>query len=107
MIDKAVDKVTDKLPSLDQYKKDTKSAVSYVFMLVFFLYFIYNEFVKKDDCGSRVTTLETVIKDKDNMIQLLNKRVDRLEIALDTRNGVINRVKSTADSISSGIGGAK
>lgn len=105
MFNNLPDKVTDKVPDYREYKESPKTAVSYVFMLVFFIYFIYNEFVKEDDCGSRIVTLETVLKQKDLMINQLNTRVSILENALDTKNGVIKLIENKVDSV--GVGGAK
>lgn len=100
MIDKQVDKATDKLPSFDQFKKHTGSAVGYAFMVVFFFYFMYTEFWKKDDCGQRIATLERVLKklEEDNMKK--DERISSLEVALDIRNGVIKEVESS-------VGGTK
>ena len=102
MIDNIPDKITDKLPNLEQYSKKPGASVSYIFMLLFFVYFIYSEFIKEDDCGKRIVTLEQVLIQKDDMIDKLNKRVTDLEIALDVKNGVIRRVENKADSLSIG-----
>lgn len=84
--------ITDKLPTLDQFSKNRGGAVSYIFMLCFFLYFFYSEFIKRDDCGAKIESFEKVIMQKDAMIQQLNTRVLRLETALDVKNGVIEKV---------------
>lgn len=96
--------VAEKIPDFEQYKSSPALARQYIFAILFILYFLYNEFIKKDDCGSRIETLETVIIDKDKVIIQLNNRVSRLETALDIKNGVLNRVESKADSL--GMGGS-
>lgn len=84
--------ITDKLPTLDQFSKNRGGAVSYIFMLCFFLYFFYNEFLKRDDCGAKIETLEKAMVQKDAYIMQLNNRVLYLETALDVKNGVIEKV---------------
>lgn len=87
------DKMVDKVPTFEEYKKDKKSAVSYIFMICFFIYFFYNEFIKRDDCGEKIAVLNTTITQKDVMINQLNERVIKLENAIDVKNGVIKEVK--------------
>jgi uncharacterized coiled-coil protein SlyX len=97
------EEVSKKLPNIDQWKKNGSSAVTYVFMILFVIYFIWNQY--KDDCGSRIATLEIVLKQKDAMINQLNSRVSLLENALDTKNGVLRRIETKVDSVV--VGGAK
>lgn len=85
--------IADKLPTVEQFNKNRGGAVSYIFMLIFFLYFFYNEFMKKDDCGQKIESFEKVILQKDNMINQLNIRVSKLETALDVKTGVLQQVE--------------
>lgn len=98
------EEVAKKIPDFEQYKASPVKVFQYIFMILFVIYLVYNEFLKRDDCGSRIETLETVITQKDQMIVQLNNRVGRLETALDIKNGVLNRVESKADSL--GMGGS-
>lgn len=108
MIENIPDKITDKVPGFEEYKKSTKSAISYIFMLMFFMYFLYSEFFKRDDCGQRIATLEKVINEQKEMDKKKDARISALEVALDIRNGVIKRVESKTDSLSHGqIGGLR
>lgn len=97
------EEMAKKLPDYDKYQKNPKGVVSYVFMILFFGYFIYKEFMAKDDCGEKVAAYVSVILQKDEMIQSLNKRVEKLETAFDTQNGVVERVKTTVEN----VGGSK
>lgn len=106
MIDKTTDKILNKVPTYDQYSKNTKSAVSYIFMLFFLSYFVFVEFIKKDNCAERMNAISSVIEQKDIMIELLNARVTSLETALDTRNGAIKRIDTVVNNIGL-IGGQK
>ena len=101
------DKITDKIPTIEEYRKSPNTAISYVVMILFFMYFVFQQFVKEDDCGNRIATLEKVIIQKDDMINKLNNRVSALEVALDVRTGVIKQVVEQTDSISASIGGVR
>lgn len=97
------EEMAKKIPSFDDYKKNQRAAVSYIFMLFFFGYFFYKEVMAKDDCGEKVAAFEKVILQKDEMIQSLNKRVEKLETAFDTQKGVVEHVKNTVEN----VGGSK
>lgn len=90
--------VTGKVPSFTQFVKYPLQGALYLLVL----YFVYKEFLDRDDCSKRIETLEIVIKDKDMMIKQLNARVQVLERAVDIKNGVINQVGTKLDSISQG-----
>lgn len=87
--------ITNKIPTIEEFNKNKSGAVSYIFMLCFFLYFFYSEFIKRDDCSAKIASFEQVIIQKDNMIDQLNERVTRLEIALDVKNGIIDKVEQS------------
>lgn len=97
------EEVVKKIPTFEDFKKNQRAAVSYIFMLFFVGYFFYKEVMSKDDCGEKVAAFERVILQKDEMIQSLNKRVEKLETAFDTQNGVVERVKTTVEN----VGGSK
>lgn len=99
MIEKQVENLAQKIPSFEEFRKNKNSSWGYLFYICFFLYFIYKEFVQKDDCGQRIATLEAVMKDKDRTIQLQGERIRALEVAWDVRNGVIQRVEDVTDSL--------
>ena len=99
--------IADKIPTVDQFNRNRGGAVSYIFMLIFFLYFFYNEFLKRDDCGQKIDSFEKVIIQKDAMINQLNTRVTKLETALDVKTGVIEKVEEKLVSGELSTGGSK
>lgn len=101
------EKVAEKLPTMEQWRKYGSSSISYVFMLCFFLYFFYSEFIKRDDCGEKIASFEKVIKQKDVMIEQLNTRVLKLETALDVKNGIIQKVEEKVSSDIPQVGGSR
>lgn len=93
------DKALDKIPNFESFKKNEKSGTFYVFLIIFFCYFIYNEFVRREDCDKRIETMEKSGIYKDQMIDQLTKRVSILETALDVEKGVTKIVITKADSL--------
>lgn len=88
----------NKVPSFTQFVKYPLQGALYLLVL----YFVYKEFIARDDCSKRIETLEMVIKDKDMIIKQINARVQVLERAIDVKNGVIDRVNVKLDSITQG-----
>lgn len=85
-----------KIPSYDQYRKNSTSVITYVFMVLFLLYFGYKEFKGDENCGGRIADLEKLNADKDLTIQNLNKRVTKLENTIDVYRGAIQKVEDAA-----------
>ena len=101
------EQLAEKLPTVDQYSKNPGTVTRYIFMLIFVGYFFYSEFLKKDDCGSKIEAFEKVILQKDDMIQKLNARVTKLETALDVKTGVIERVEQQVAAVPAKTGGVQ
>lgn len=99
--------LTEKLPTMEQWKKYGSSAVTFSFMIIFVIYLLWVEFIRRDDCSSRIESFEKVILQKDIMIEQLNTRVSRLENALDVKNGVIKNVEEKVTASPQEVGGSK
>lgn len=99
--------IVEKIPTPEQFVKNRGGMVSYIFMLIFFLYFFYNEFLKRDDCGQKIESFEKVIIQKDAMINQLNNRVSKLETALDVKTGVIQQVEEKLVGADLNAGGSQ
>lgn len=99
--------LSEKLPTMDQWKKNGSSAVTYSFMVLFIFYFVYREFLSRDACSAKIASFEQVITQKDNMIEQLNERVTRLEIAFDVKNGIIDKVEESVSPEPKEVGGSK
>lgn len=101
------EKVAEKLPTVDQWRKYGSYAVTYVFMILFVLYFLYQQFLNKDQCSEKIAAFEQVIIQKDRMIEQLNQRVSKLENFIDVQNGVIKKVEETVSSDMPQAGGSR
>lgn len=94
------DKVAEKIPTIDQWKKHGSTSVQYIFMLLFVAYFLWNEVLRRDDCAS-------LMAQKDVIIKQLTERVDKLETAYDIERGVNKNVKEHIEPVPAGEGGEK
>lgn len=94
------EKLAEKLPTIDQWKKHGSSSVQYVFMLLFVLYFLWNEVLRRDDCAS-------LIAQKDGIIQQLSERLAKVETALDIHRGINQNVKEYVTPGTTGEGGQR
>lgn len=77
------EEVSKKVPSLNQYRKDPKSAITYAFMILFFAYFGYKEYTAQTELKDKLKAFDKILDQKDIMIDDLNKRVKTLEKAVD------------------------
>lgn len=85
-----------KIPNLEQYRSNPTSAITYVFMVLFLLYFGYKEFKGDAIWTERIADLEKLNADKDVTIKNLNNRVTKLENTIDVYRGAIQKVEDAA-----------
>lgn len=92
----------DKLPEFKEFKKDTKAGTFYFFLIIFFGYFTYNEFIRNKDCDKRLEVLEKTIVVYEQQRIEDKTRIGNLEKALDIQLGVVRVVSIKADSMKTG-----
>lgn len=101
------EKLSEKIPTIDQWKKYGSMSVSYIFMLLFLVMYLSDKFSDKDNCSDRLETLGKVIDDKDKQIQALNERVRLLEEYIYVKAGVLKKVEDKVQEQEQKIGGSK
>lgn len=107
-IPETINKVVDKVPTVEQWKKYGTNAVSFIFMLLFVVLFLQDRFSEDSKCADQIKTLERVIADKDKDIKRLNDRVSILEEFIYVKVGVLKEVRDRTESISpTEAGGSK
>lgn len=88
--------VLKKLPTLTEYRKSPNTAIQYVFMVAFLVYLAWNEWIRKDECSDRIETIQTTLKIEREMhtrtYNQMMSRIDKLENAIDVKNGVIREI---------------
>lgn len=88
--------VVKKIPTLSEYRKSPNTAIQYVFMVTFLLYLAWNEWIRKDQCSERIETIQTTLKTEREMhtrtYNQMMSRIDKLENAIDIKNGVIREI---------------
>lgn len=88
--------VVKKIPTLSEYRKSPNTAIQYVFMVAFLVYLTWNEWIRKDQCQERIETIQQTLKTEREMhtrtYNQLMSRIDKLENAIDIKNGVIKEI---------------
>lgn len=99
MINKYIDKASDKLPAYEQFSRSPSTAWAYALYILFFVYFVYEKFLKRDDCENRLATIEHVVGILDKLREEDRERIRVLEDALDMRNRAERRIRESVDSL--------
>lgn len=89
----------EKVPEFKEFRKDQKAGAFYIFLIIFFCYFIYNEVYKGSDCDKRLQVLEKTIVVYEQQRIEDKARIANLEKALDIQLGVVRVVSNKVDSI--------
>lgn len=102
------EKVAEKLPTVDQWKKYGVAAVQYSFMILFLIMYLSDKFSDKDNCSDRIETLGKVVEDKDKQIKSLNERVKVLEEYIYVQAGIIKKVEDkVTNATENEVGGSQ
>lgn len=101
------DKIAEKLPTMDQWKKYGVAAVQYSFMILFLIMYLSDKFSDKDNCSDRIETLGKVVEDKDKQIKALNERVKVLEEFIYVQAGIIKKVEDKVTTTENEAGGSQ